>query len=204
VSCAGGLVVAVKLALVCPDGTVTLAGQVFNAVLLQLSVTTAPPLGAGELRVTVPIVLLPPTTGFGLNVRLVGKGGGVPHTFAVPAPPQVCVPLHVPQLSQLPQPSGMPLQVLPWSAHVVGRHGPQTFALPPPPQVCEPPQVPQFNVPPQPSERLPQFLPSAAQVIGAQVGGGITAMYGKSEVEFSAVPTIVVPSAEMAVAKIRV
>src|SRR5712691_5411531 len=125
VLCAGGLVVAVKLALVCADGTVTFAGQVFTAVLLQLSVTTAPPLRAGELRVTVPIVLLPPTTGFGLNVRSVGKGGGVPHT------------------SQLPQPSGMPPQSFPRAAHVVEAHGPQTFALPPPPQVCEPPQVPQ-------------------------------------------------------------
>ena len=191
VSCAGGLVVVVKLALVCPASTVTLGGQLFTAVLLQLSVT-------------VPIVLLPPTTGLGLNVRLVGNGGGVSHTFAVPAPPQVCVPLQAPQLSQAPQPSGMPSQFLPWAAHVVGVHGPQTFALPPPPQVCEPLHVPQLSVPPQPSERLPQVLPSAAQVMGAHEGGGITAMYGTMEVEFSAVPTMVVPSAEIPVAKMSV
>ena len=66
--------------LVWPAGTVTLGGQVFTAVLLQLGVTKAQPLSAGELSVTVAIVLLPPTTGVGLNVRLVGKGGGVPHT----------------------------------------------------------------------------------------------------------------------------
>src|SRR5437870_4764272 len=113
VSCAGGLVVAVKLAVVWPAGTVTFAGQVHTAVLLQLSVTSDPPFGAGELIVTVPIVLLPPTTGLGLNVRLVGCGGGVPHTLAVPAPPHVCVPPHVPQLSQPPQPSGTPPQFLP-------------------------------------------------------------------------------------------
>ena len=113
VFCAGGLVVAVKLAPVWPAGTVTLGGHVQTDELLQLSVTTAPPPGAGELSVTVPIVLLPPTTGLGLNVRSTGNGGDVPHTFAVPAPPQVWVPAHVPQLSQLPQPSGIPLQFLP-------------------------------------------------------------------------------------------
>src|SRR2546425_241797 len=168
-------VVSVKSALVCPAGTVTLAGQLFAEVLLQLSVTTAPPLGAGELSVTVPIVLLPPTTGLGLNVRLVGKGGGVPQTFAVPAPPHVSVPLQVPQLSQPPHPLGIPPQFLPRAAQVVGVQGPQTFALPPPPQVWDPLHVPQLSVPPQPSLRLPQFLPSAAQVTGAQLGGGITA-----------------------------
>jgi hypothetical protein len=44
----------VKLALVAPAGTVTLDGTVAAPVLLLERDTTAPPLGAGPLIVTVP------------------------------------------------------------------------------------------------------------------------------------------------------
>ena len=61
-------VVTVKVALVAPAGTVTLAGTVAAAVLLLASVTTIPPLGAGPLRVTVPVEVLPPVTLVGLRL----------------------------------------------------------------------------------------------------------------------------------------
>ena len=62
------LVVTVKVALVAPAATVTLAGTVATAVLLLDSVTTAPPLGAAPLRVTVPCEELPPVTLVGFSV----------------------------------------------------------------------------------------------------------------------------------------
>ena len=67
------LVVTVKLALVAPAATVTLAGTVAAVELLE-SVTTAPPLGAAALKVTVPVEEAPPTTlvGFRLTAESVG------------------------------------------------------------------------------------------------------------------------------------
>jgi hypothetical protein len=56
------LVVTVKVALVLPLATVTLAGTLATAVLLLDSVTTAPPLGAAPLSVAVPCEELPPVT----------------------------------------------------------------------------------------------------------------------------------------------
>jgi len=63
------LVVTIKVAVVCPLATITLAGTVATAVLLLVSVTTAPPLGAGLLNFTVPVEGLPPTTLDGYTVR---------------------------------------------------------------------------------------------------------------------------------------
>ena len=62
-------VLTVKFAEVAPAGTVTLPGTVATEVLLLDSVTTAPPLGAAPLRVTVPVELLPPLTLVGLRLR---------------------------------------------------------------------------------------------------------------------------------------
>ena len=62
------LVVTVKLALVAPAGTVTLAGTV-TALELSESATTAPPLGAAAAKVTVPVEELPPVTVVGLSAR---------------------------------------------------------------------------------------------------------------------------------------
>ena len=50
-----GLVVTVNVAVVALAATVTLAGTWAAPVLLLESVTTAPPAGAGALRVTVPL-----------------------------------------------------------------------------------------------------------------------------------------------------
>jgi hypothetical protein len=62
VSALTAAVAAVKVAVVAPAATVTEAGTWATAVLLELSVTTAPPVGAGPLSVTVPVEGLPPTT----------------------------------------------------------------------------------------------------------------------------------------------
>jgi hypothetical protein len=73
------LVDTVKFALVAPAATVTLAGTVANAVLPLERVTTAPPAGAGALRVTVPVEVFPAATLVGLRLteeRVVAGGGG--------------------------------------------------------------------------------------------------------------------------------
>lgn len=61
------VVVTVKLLLVDPEGTVTLLGTLAEELLL-LKLTTVPPAGAAELRVTVPVELAPPVTLVGLRV----------------------------------------------------------------------------------------------------------------------------------------
>jgi hypothetical protein len=59
-------VVTVKVVLVAPAGTTTLVGTVV-ALEFSESETAAPPLGAAELNVTVPIEELPPTTLVGVS-----------------------------------------------------------------------------------------------------------------------------------------
>jgi hypothetical protein len=61
-------VVTVKLADVCPPGTLTIPGTVATARLLVASVTEIPPAGAGALKNTVPVAFVPPLTDVGLMV----------------------------------------------------------------------------------------------------------------------------------------
>ena len=65
-----GVVVTVNVALVAPAATVTFAGTVAAAVLLLVSVTTAPPAGAALFNVTVPVEEVPPVTLVGLRETL--------------------------------------------------------------------------------------------------------------------------------------
>jgi hypothetical protein len=79
-------VVTAKVALVAPAATVTLAGTAATDGFALLRLTTAPPLGAPLVNVTVPCEVLPPTIEVGLTLtaeRLAGDGGG--GVEAVPA-----------------------------------------------------------------------------------------------------------------------
>jgi len=70
------IVVTVKLAVDEPEETVTETGTVATAVLLLVSVTTAPPTGAMLVSVTVSVTLLPPTASLdaGASESTVGMG----------------------------------------------------------------------------------------------------------------------------------
>lgn len=57
-------VVMPNVADVCPASTVTVAGTWATALLVE-SATTAPPVGAGPVRVTVPVEVAPPVTELG-------------------------------------------------------------------------------------------------------------------------------------------
>src|SRR5437899_11692828 len=84
-----GLVLTVKVALVALPGTVTLAGTVATLVLLLERATTAPPLGAGPLSMTVPVEELPPVTLVGLRLsdESVGALATTVHALALVAVP---------------------------------------------------------------------------------------------------------------------
>jgi hypothetical protein len=62
-------VVTVNLADVDPDNTVTEVGTPTLFGLPLASLTTQPPAGATEVRVTIPVEDLPPFTNVGLTIR---------------------------------------------------------------------------------------------------------------------------------------
>lgn len=83
-------VVMVKVADVAPAGTVTLAGTVPRVVDEDARVTTAPPVGAALVNVTVPVTGTPPVTAVTMVVRVDKTAtGGVTVTVAVPLEPLV-------------------------------------------------------------------------------------------------------------------
>ena len=69
-----GNVVIVKVALVAPAGTVTVAGTLAEPGRLLPRLTATPPLGAALPSVTVPVALVPPATLVGLTVSAVSAG----------------------------------------------------------------------------------------------------------------------------------
>lgn len=72
-------VVTLKVAVEAPAATVTLAGTAATEAFALLRLTTAPPLGAPLVNVTVPFEAVPPTTEVGLTLTaetLAGDGGG--------------------------------------------------------------------------------------------------------------------------------
>jgi hypothetical protein len=82
------LVLTVKVAVVAPLATVTLDGTAATAVLVLESATTAPPLGAGPLRLTVPVEGVPPVTLEGLRPSEESvTGGGITVSDAVRVAP---------------------------------------------------------------------------------------------------------------------
>ena len=83
------MVVMVKVAVVAPAATVTLAGTVV-LLLLSDNVTTDPPLGAGPFRVTVPVEELPPVTVAGFRLTE-ASAGGLTVSVAVLVPFEVAV-----------------------------------------------------------------------------------------------------------------
>lgn len=88
-------VLTVNVPLEAPVGIVILPGTVAALVLLLDSVTTAPPVGAGPVKVTVPCEMLPPATLVGLRTTVDSAGAvaaacgvkrrAVDHAPAVPA-----------------------------------------------------------------------------------------------------------------------
>ena len=80
---ATGVVATVKVAVVAPAATVTLAGTCAAAVLLLDRVTTAPPVGAAAVNVTVPVDEVPPSTEVGLSVTALSVAAAVTVRLAV-------------------------------------------------------------------------------------------------------------------------
>ena len=75
------LVDALNVALVDPDGTVTLAGTVTGSPLDKATAT--PPPGAPSLMTTVPVTESPPTTVDALRVNAITRSAGPPATVTI-------------------------------------------------------------------------------------------------------------------------
>ena len=80
------VVVIVKVAVVAPAATVTVAGRVAFE-LLDVKPTLRPPVGAGPVSVTVPVEGLPPITVLGETLTLVTVGGLIVSVAVLLVPP---------------------------------------------------------------------------------------------------------------------
>jgi hypothetical protein len=80
------LVVMLKVALVAPAATVTLAGTLAAALVLE-SPTCAPPAAAGPSSVTVPVTGVPPVTLALLRLSAATLGGTTVSDAVCVAPP---------------------------------------------------------------------------------------------------------------------
>jgi hypothetical protein len=69
-----------------PAATVIDPGTVATALLLLVSVTTAPPVGAAPARLTVPCEEVPPVTVVGFTVKELNAGVTVTAVVCVPPP----------------------------------------------------------------------------------------------------------------------
>ena len=69
-----------KVALMLPAGTVTFGGVITWPSILPCKVTRAPPAGAAEVSLTVPVTVLPASTDGWLSVsdERLGAGVGLP------------------------------------------------------------------------------------------------------------------------------
>ena len=84
-------VVTVNVAVVEPAATVTEAGTVAAAVVLELRLTVRPPVGATELIVTVPVEVPAPVTDVGFNESAVTVGAVIARLAVVLTPANVAV-----------------------------------------------------------------------------------------------------------------
>lgn len=85
---ATAVVVTTNVTLVAPLGTVAVAGTT-ALELPELRFTMMPPLGAGPLKVNVPVDEDPPMTDAGATVRLAGTGGVIVSVAFAVTPPSV-------------------------------------------------------------------------------------------------------------------
>ena len=90
VDVATAVVVIVKVAEVAPAATVTLEGGT-ALVLLEVSATASPPVGAGPVIVSVPVDEVPPITEVGETASVFGTGGVIVKTAVADVPAAVAV-----------------------------------------------------------------------------------------------------------------
>jgi len=85
-----GVVLTVKVAVLAPAATVTVAGTV-AAELEDVRLITWPPVGAAVFSVTVPVELVPPITDAGLRVTELVDGGSIVMLAPALLPPPLAV-----------------------------------------------------------------------------------------------------------------